>query len=195
MASRCGWPGRSAHARSSEVFPLPAGAEMIVTFPAAARSRAARRSVRSISRGVVRSTARGPPFACARCPLGTQPAYEPAPAAGPILWCPGLANHQEVLLTRRLGCRTRWPGCRVASWCPEHPWRPRLRTVRADQQGRGAGWGIGQRGCTSAIFPIHAKFPRHAKILTERHGHPSVSPDAGPGRTESPGSGDDLSPA
>ena len=43
---------RSAHARSSQVFPLPAGAEMIVTFRADARSRAASRSPRSISQGV-----------------------------------------------------------------------------------------------------------------------------------------------
>jgi hypothetical protein len=43
---------RLAHARSSDVFPLPAGAEMIVTFRAAARSRAATRSPLPISRGV-----------------------------------------------------------------------------------------------------------------------------------------------
>jgi len=35
-ASRRGCPGRPAHARSSDVFPLPAGAEMIVTFRVAA---------------------------------------------------------------------------------------------------------------------------------------------------------------
>ena len=35
-ASRRGCPGRSAQARSSDVFPLPAGAEMTVTFRAAA---------------------------------------------------------------------------------------------------------------------------------------------------------------
>ena len=34
------------------VLPLPAGAEMIVTFPSVARSSAARRSPRSISRGL-----------------------------------------------------------------------------------------------------------------------------------------------
>jgi hypothetical protein len=44
-------PGRSVQARSSDVFPLPAGAEMIVTFRVAARSRAARSSPRSINRG------------------------------------------------------------------------------------------------------------------------------------------------
>jgi hypothetical protein len=38
-ASRCRCPGRSAQARSSDVFPLPAGAEMIVTFFAAAIQR------------------------------------------------------------------------------------------------------------------------------------------------------------
>jgi len=51
-ASRYGWPGRSAQARNSDVFPLPAGAEMMVTFLAAALLSAARRSSRSISRGV-----------------------------------------------------------------------------------------------------------------------------------------------
>ena len=45
---------------------------MIVTFPAAARSRAARRSPRSISRGVARATFRGPP-----CCLRLTP-YPPA---------------------------------------------------------------------------------------------------------------------
>ena len=55
-ASRCGCPGRPAQARSSDVFPLPAGAETIVTFLAAARSRAARRSPRSMSRRVARAT-------------------------------------------------------------------------------------------------------------------------------------------
>jgi hypothetical protein len=55
-ASRRGWPGRPAQARSSDVFPLPAGAETTVTFRAAARSRAARRSLRSISQGVARAT-------------------------------------------------------------------------------------------------------------------------------------------
>src|SRR5215471_13386230 len=62
MASRCGCPGRSAHVRSSDVFPLPAGAEMIVTFFAAARSRAARRSPRPISLGFARSTVKGLPL-------------------------------------------------------------------------------------------------------------------------------------
>ena len=58
-ASRCRCPGRSAHARSRHVFPLPAGAEMIVTFRAAARSRAATRSPRSISRGAAGATVKG----------------------------------------------------------------------------------------------------------------------------------------
>ena len=49
-------PGRQAQTRSSDVFPLPAGAEMTVTFLAAARSRAATRSPRSISRGAARAT-------------------------------------------------------------------------------------------------------------------------------------------
>jgi hypothetical protein len=40
---RC-WPARSAHSCSSDVFPLPAGAEMIVTRFPAARSSAATRS-------------------------------------------------------------------------------------------------------------------------------------------------------
>src|SRR5580692_208605 len=57
-ASRCCRPGRSAQARSSDVFPLPAGAAIIVTRPAAARSRAARRSPRSISRGIAPATFR-----------------------------------------------------------------------------------------------------------------------------------------
>ena len=35
-ANWCGCPGRSAHARSRHVFPLPAGAEMTVTLRAAA---------------------------------------------------------------------------------------------------------------------------------------------------------------
>src|SRR5690349_21597416 len=43
----------------SEVFPLPAGAEMIVTFRAAARSSAARRSPRSISRRVAGASVTG----------------------------------------------------------------------------------------------------------------------------------------
>src|SRR3984893_7024713 len=55
-ASRHGCPGRSPQARSSDVFPLPAGAETIVTVLAAARSRAPRRSPRSISRRVARAT-------------------------------------------------------------------------------------------------------------------------------------------
>ena len=46
-----GRPGRSAQPRSSDVFPLPAGAEMIVTFRAAALSKAAKRSPRPISPG------------------------------------------------------------------------------------------------------------------------------------------------
>ena len=53
---------RSAHVRSSDVFPLPAGAEMIVTFLAAARSSAATRSTRSISRGPAGATFWGLPF-------------------------------------------------------------------------------------------------------------------------------------
>jgi hypothetical protein len=60
-ASRCGWPGRSAQARSSDVYPLPAGAEMIVTFRVAARSKAARRSPRSIIRGAAGATVKGLP--------------------------------------------------------------------------------------------------------------------------------------
>src|SRR5215211_6796702 len=44
-------PRRPAHARSSEGLPLPAGAEMIVTFFSAAWSSAATRSWRSISPG------------------------------------------------------------------------------------------------------------------------------------------------
>ena len=50
-ASWSGRLSRPAQARNSDDFPLPAGAEMIVTFLAAASSRAARRSPRSISRG------------------------------------------------------------------------------------------------------------------------------------------------
>lgn len=42
-------PARSAQARSKDVFPLPAGAEMIVTRRRAARSRVATRSCRSIN--------------------------------------------------------------------------------------------------------------------------------------------------
>ena len=48
-ASRCARSGRSAQARSSDVFPLPAGAEMTVTFRAVMRSRQATRSSRAIS--------------------------------------------------------------------------------------------------------------------------------------------------
>src|ERR1700734_830987 len=44
--------------RRSDVFPRPAGAEMIVTFRAAPGSRAARRSARSISWGVAEATVR-----------------------------------------------------------------------------------------------------------------------------------------
>ena len=43
-AIRRSWAGWSAHACSSDVFPLPAGAEMIVTRFPAARSSAATRS-------------------------------------------------------------------------------------------------------------------------------------------------------
>jgi hypothetical protein len=43
-AIRRSWPGCSAHGRSSDVLPLPASAEMIVTRIAAARSSAATRS-------------------------------------------------------------------------------------------------------------------------------------------------------
>jgi hypothetical protein len=57
-----GEPVRLTRARSSDVFPLPAGAERIVTFPAAARSRAARRSALSISRGIVGATFKGLPW-------------------------------------------------------------------------------------------------------------------------------------
>ena len=45
---------------------------MIVTFPATARSRAATRSPRSISRRVDRSTVTGPPYIHARHPPVTQ---------------------------------------------------------------------------------------------------------------------------
>lgn len=50
--STSGWdlPCRCAHARNNDVFPLPAGAAMIVTWPAAARSSALSRSSRSTSR-------------------------------------------------------------------------------------------------------------------------------------------------
>jgi hypothetical protein len=53
--------GSRAQARSSDVFPLPAGAEMTVTFRVAARSRAATRSPRSISRGAAGATVTGLP--------------------------------------------------------------------------------------------------------------------------------------
>jgi hypothetical protein len=46
------WPGRSAQARSSDVFPLPAGAEIIVTGWATARSRRVTRRSRAIVRRV-----------------------------------------------------------------------------------------------------------------------------------------------
>ena len=81
-ARRCGCPGRPAHARSSDVFPLPAGAEMTVTFRAAARSRAARRSPRSISRRAAGATDNGLPLflrltSCRRrhSPLATRPPH------------------------------------------------------------------------------------------------------------------------
>src|SRR5437773_1835698 len=43
---------RFAHVHRCDVFPLPAGAEMIVTFRAAARSKTAKSSSRSISPGL-----------------------------------------------------------------------------------------------------------------------------------------------
>jgi hypothetical protein len=41
---RRSWPGRSAHACSRDAFPLPAGAEMIVTRFPTARSNVAAKS-------------------------------------------------------------------------------------------------------------------------------------------------------
>src|SRR6516225_1536272 len=79
-ASRCRCPGRSAQARSSDVFPLPAGAEMIATFFAAARSSAARRSSRSISRRVARAT---------------RPAYVLSTTARNLGSGPGAPNHRD----------------------------------------------------------------------------------------------------
>src|SRR5580658_882031 len=62
---RCSRSRWFAHMRSSDVFPLPAGAEMTVTFRAAMRSRAARTLPRAISRGTS-----GPPFAGCGCGCG-----------------------------------------------------------------------------------------------------------------------------
>src|SRR5579872_5866496 len=117
MASRRGCPGPPAQARSSDVFPLPAGAEMIVTVRVAARSRAATSSLRSISQGVARAT---------------RPAYaRPATARNPDARCPvrsvskdffpngpwyqltrlaraGPADHQDPVRTfHRPGCNAR----------------------------------------------------------------------------------------
>src|SRR5262245_16813108 len=96
-ASRRGCPGRPAHARSSDVFPLPAGAEMIVTFPATPRSRAATRSPRPISLGLARSTVKGPPLPAPERSFSTQPAYVPATAIDPVRRSPNLANHQDLV--------------------------------------------------------------------------------------------------
>jgi hypothetical protein len=54
---------------------------MIVTFLPAARSRAARRSLRPISRGVARSTVNGPPLPAPDARSASCPAYVPAAAS------------------------------------------------------------------------------------------------------------------
>ena len=67
-AGRWRRPDRSAQADNSEVFPLPAGAEMIVTFRVTARSNAATRSARSISPGFPEPRSGACPEANARGP-------------------------------------------------------------------------------------------------------------------------------
>src|SRR4029077_3616455 len=95
-ASRRDGPGRPAQAPSSDVFPLPAGAEMTVTFRVAARSRAATRSPRSISRGAAGATVKGLPWYLRLTPLapvtqsgtfclGTRPARVLSTAREPSL--------------------------------------------------------------------------------------------------------------
>ena len=108
-ASRRGCPGRSAQARNSDVFPLPAGAEMTVTCFAAARSRAARRLPRSISQGVARAT---------------RPAYVlPATARKPDARLPV----RSVLRA----CSGTWPAGRHVSRCS---WAKRGVSLRRTQE-------------------------------------------------------------